>query len=506
MRRSILILIVIIISISGGMFAKEENCKIYGIVVLEDGSAIPGVEVSIKRIGSPKAEKTNLGSGEVITTITDEKGNYRFRYLKPGTYLLIFKMAGFPTQFDKVNLLQSGKMYQYNRVLYLYPPTKPFEKYGDVLGTVSMKDDSVIPGVIVSVVYGGGGGRTTVTNEKGAYRFFSLPVGEYDLTFEIVGWKTVKKEGVKVTGPDTQYINVVMEFLESEKPAEPISDIVIDEDRPVIIINSLRSGNDTVSDGHTVGSPEIDISMTAVDQIYGIERVEIQINGKTVIKEIEIGKKIYPMKKQITLTEKNNRVKIIAVNSKKLTGCSKEINLIYREDILKGKSLSELVRHFFGKTRSWAVLIGIDEYSKAVNGYKRLPYAVNDAKAVKQYLLKTMGLSEEKIFSLYNEDATREHIDTLLGVTLPAKVHEGDRVIVYFSGHGDQERIRRKRRFGYLVPIDGKKGKLYSTCISMKKVRTYSERNPAKQMLLVFSYQNGFFWQTILFKLKPEES
>lgn len=168
-----------------------------------------------------------------------------------------------------------------------------------------------------------------------------------------------------------------------------------------------------------------------------------------------------------------------------MEGYSREINLTYREALLKGKSLPELVKYFFGKSRSWAVVIGVNDYSKIENVYEYLPYAVNDATAVKRYLMNSLGFSEEKIFTLYNQEATRERILQLVGEILPRKVDENDRVVIYFSGHGDQEEGKKGKKFGYLIPIDGKKESLISSCISMNRLEYFSDKILARQILFI---------------------
>jgi Ca-activated chloride channel family protein len=67
-----------------GLHPKNKSATIEGVVVLEDGSLIPGVTVTLT--GSPKGVKT---------TITDEKGVYRFSNLPAGIYSLKFELEGF---------------------------------------------------------------------------------------------------------------------------------------------------------------------------------------------------------------------------------------------------------------------------------------------------------------------------------------------------------------------------------------------------------------------------
>lgn len=64
-----------------------------GQVVL-DGGGMPGVEVSVRRVGGP----------EVRTTVTDLDGRFRLRDLAPGTYSVSASAAGFATTSRQVSL------------------------------------------------------------------------------------------------------------------------------------------------------------------------------------------------------------------------------------------------------------------------------------------------------------------------------------------------------------------------------------------------------------------
>jgi len=79
-----------------------------------------------------------------------------------------------------------------------------------------------------------------------------------------------------------------------------------------------------------------------------------------------------------------------------------------------------------------AVVIGNRNYQK---GIPLVHYAHNDAKAVKQFLLKSYALTPENI--LYEEDATKGTMDGIFKKRLRNRVEAGHTdVFVYFSGHG----------------------------------------------------------------------
>lgn len=126
---------------------------------------------------------------------------------------------------------------------------------------------------------------------------------------------------------------------------------------------------------------------------------------------------------------------------------------------------------------SWAVVIGINQYQK----WPKLQYAVNDAQAVKEKLV-TLGFPPSNIIYLKDEQATKMEIERTLGDRLRRKMGENDRVFIYFAGHGQTEDLPGGKQEGYIVPVDGDKSDLFSTCISMTSVRQFSQRMAAKHV------------------------
>src|SRR5438552_2798175 len=69
--------------IAVSVFAQFQTGNIYGKVQAKDGSALPGVTVTLTGVGAPQ------------TTITDTQGDFRFLNLSPGTYGLKAELGGF---------------------------------------------------------------------------------------------------------------------------------------------------------------------------------------------------------------------------------------------------------------------------------------------------------------------------------------------------------------------------------------------------------------------------
>lgn len=161
-----------------------------------------------------------------------------------------------------------------------------------------------------------------------------------------------------------------------------------------------------------------------------------------------------------------------------------EIAINSKNTLMKGQTLPELIQEFLGISKTWAVVIGIDNYSKVKNGYSHLPYAVKDAKHIKNSLITNMGLPINRIFTLYNDNATKKNIEKLLCDSLSGIINKNDRLLVYFSGHGETYSTTIQK-YGYLIPVDGQKDNLYSTCISMKQITDFSNIIPANQILFI---------------------
>lgn len=76
-------------------------------------------------------------------------------------------------------------------------PTLAQIEQARLLGIVTDAQGAVLPGVTVTARSAALiGGQTTITEADGRFRFVALPGGSYDLTFELAGFQTLKREGI----------------------------------------------------------------------------------------------------------------------------------------------------------------------------------------------------------------------------------------------------------------------------------------------------------------------
>jgi hypothetical protein len=89
------------------LFAQEQSGEVIGTVVLEDGSAIPGVAVA--------ATGSNLVGKR--TTVTNDTGSFRFMALPPGIYEFTFVLEGFKTVKRKDIRVDLGRTYKLDIIM-----------------------------------------------------------------------------------------------------------------------------------------------------------------------------------------------------------------------------------------------------------------------------------------------------------------------------------------------------------------------------------------------------
>lgn len=126
----------------------------------------------------------------------------------------------------------------------------------------------------------------------------------------------------------------------------------------------------------------------------------------------------------------------------------------------------------------FALIIGINEYKNLPN----LEYAVNDAKSIREVLIKNFNYKEENIKMLVDKQATHENIMNefynLINETLV-----NDSVLIFFAGHGSTYPSIDKDK-GFLVPYDGAETKM-NTLIGWDRLISDSELIKAKHVFFI---------------------
>ncbi|MCX6578295.1 MAG: carboxypeptidase regulatory-like domain-containing protein, partial [Candidatus Aminicenantes bacterium] len=90
---------------------------------------------------------------------------------------------------------------------------------GNVVGRVLSPEGEGLPGVSVTITSPAMiiPSLSTVTGERGGFRFMALAPGDYQVTFELSGMKTVIRKGLKVEVARTTSIDITMEMKSLEE-------------------------------------------------------------------------------------------------------------------------------------------------------------------------------------------------------------------------------------------------------------------------------------------------
>ncbi|UCH95673.1 MAG: TonB-dependent receptor [Candidatus Aminicenantes bacterium] len=82
---------------------------------------------------------------------------------------------------------------------------------GDIYGSVVLADGSKVPGVLITLTGDKIGTLTTISSDKGNFRFLALPPGGYELKCELEGFKTVIRKDIEIALGRSVTLNILME-------------------------------------------------------------------------------------------------------------------------------------------------------------------------------------------------------------------------------------------------------------------------------------------------------
>ncbi|WMJ71082.1 polysaccharide deacetylase family protein [Stenotrophomonas sp. 24(2023)] len=135
-----------------------------------------------------------------------------------------------------------------------------------------------------------------------------------------------------------------------------------------------------------------------------------------------------------------------------------------------------------GYDKSWAIVIGVDDYAK----WPKLEYASHDAQAIADTLTGQFGFPSSQVIVLKNQQATRNNILAAFHDRLADdRTGRNDRVFVFFAGHGATRRLASGRDLGYIIPVDSDPNEFATDAIAMTDIQNIAESLQAKHVMFV---------------------
>ncbi len=120
---------------------------------------------------------------------------------------------------------------------------------------------------------------------------------------------------------------------------------------------------------------------------------------------------------------------------------------------------------------TYALIIGISNYKDP--NIRKLNYTRMDAEGILKILTDPtkVGLKQDKIKVLLDEDATKFNIEDAISDWLFKNAGKDSTVFVYFAGHGslEEDRTGTEKESTYLLPVDSIYGKFFATAISSSR-------------------------------------
>ena len=114
---------------------------------------------------------------------------------------------------------------------------------GSINGTVADKLAAVLPGVTVTATSPSlMGQQTSITNDRGQYRFPLLPPGDYQLVYELSGFAKAQREGIHVGLGFTAEVNVQLQVATFEET------VTVTGESPVIDTQNTNVQNNFTSE------------------------------------------------------------------------------------------------------------------------------------------------------------------------------------------------------------------------------------------------------------------
>jgi len=158
------------------------------------------------------------------------------------------------------------------------------QQTGTLSGIVRDAQRGVLPGVTVAVTSEAliGSGRTAVTGEAGAYLFSALPPGTYTVTYALVGFTTLKREGIRVAVAQTTRLDVDLAVgslqetvtVSGESPVVDVSSTITQTNITKELYDAIPTGrNPWVMAGLVPGvvTGRLDVGGTEGMQQYNLE-------------------------------------------------------------------------------------------------------------------------------------------------------------------------------------------------------------------------------------------
>jgi hypothetical protein len=231
-----------------------------------------------------------------------------------------------------------------------------------------------------------------------------------------------------------------------------------DKEAPMIVLSEPQFKGDRF----TTDASRVQLKGIATDRGTGL--YSVLINGREAIK----GSSEFAVSMDLTFGD--NAIEIRAIDA------ANNVSIKSFHIIREANNAQNDIFEFDVEGENHLLVMAADQYQS----WAQLTNAVSDAKKIINVLQEKYGFKEENIYTLFNEQVTRDGMVQSLTDVLQ-KVKPADNLVIYYSGHGDFNTALKE---GYWVPIDGKKGERHHY-LSNSELKTYLKAINSKHTFLI---------------------
>jgi hypothetical protein len=115
---------------------------------------------------------------------------------------------------------------------------------GTITGTVVDQSGAVLPGVTVTLSSTAliRGVHTATTSASGLYKFIALPPGSYDLKFELSGFRTIDRPGIRITANFVAKVDISLGLQNVAETVNVTGEAPVVDSKSTLISTSLDKG------------------------------------------------------------------------------------------------------------------------------------------------------------------------------------------------------------------------------------------------------------------------
>jgi hypothetical protein len=162
-----------------------------------------------------------------------------------------------------------------------------------------------------------------------------------------------------------------------------------------------------------------------------------------------------------------------------------EVVVITSEGVSSSRSMT--LHREKPRGRIWLAVVGVSEYRDP--SLADLDFAKDDAVAVHS-LYRQLGIPDEQVIKLLDQEATLANIKRSLGTDLVKHAtNPDDTVLIYFAGHGEREADRSSADSDgyskYLLPHDVRPDDLFGSALSMEELSRILQRLRSERVVLI---------------------